>query len=670
MLSMTMFSFLCLEFLIGKPALLAAQFKDVECGTMERLSGAEFARLYVQKNPDVNRIRAADFLKGRTHSEAIEAAIASSRPSNIFAVIVLDSQDWIINRAILLPSNMELEINACKLKLGDGAFDNIIRSAGIKPNPQEPNGPCLSLEPVENIKITGVNGAIIEGTDNPYTAANPKTGVVEKWVGDFFGWRTVGILMAGVQHYEISGFTMQKTHCWAISQEWGCKYGYLHDIVFNTNVKNGDGIDFRNGCSFCFVENISGTTSDDTVACTALNSSVASANSKYIWSMQAMGKDFKSGSDADIHDIVIRNINTTGKHHGVICLATSPKVYNVLIENICEKAASSREACVKIYTGYGTGYERGNLRNIVVNNVVSLGAKYAVMVKAGVKDVLFKNIRQMRKDGAVHSFAGESENLRIEDLDLQQAGIFKTVICEGSYAKHLQGICIDGKGSIFWSFTDVLVKTDADGRVLKQIPVASHHGDLCYRDGKLYVAVNLGKFNDPGGTAADSWVYVYNADDLSEISRNKLPEVIYGAGGMAYRDRNFIIVGGLPDGVEENHVYEYDPDFRFVKRHVINSGYTSRGIQTATFSCGRWWFGCYGKPQVLLKTDENFKLIGKYVFDCSLGITGFSDGSFLVARGIKLPERKLSGRIFLARPDQEKGLIPCDSGFAAIDPEK
>ncbi|OGV63038.1 MAG: hypothetical protein A2283_14795 [Lentisphaerae bacterium RIFOXYA12_FULL_48_11] len=248
--------------------------------------------------------------------------------------------------------------------------------------------------------------------------------------------------------------------------------------------------------------------------------------------------------------------------------------------------------------------------------------------------------------------------------------MFKTVICEGSYAKHLQGICIDGKGSIFWSFTDVLVKTDADGRVLKQIPVASHHGDLCYRDGKLYVAVNLGKFNDPGGTAADSWVYVYNADDLSEISRNKLPEVIYGAGGMAYRDRNFIIVGGLPDGVEENHVYEYDPDFRFVKRHVINSGYTSRGIQTATFSCGRWWFGCYGKPQVLLKTDENFKLIGKYVFDCSLGITGFSDGSFLVARGIKLPERKLSGRIFLARPDQEKGLIPCDSGFAAIDPEK
>jgi hypothetical protein len=380
---------------------------------MAELSGEEFARRYIPENKQISRTRAADFLKGRTHSEAIEAAIASSGCSNTFTVVVLDSQDWIINRAILLPSNTGLEINACKLKLADGVFDNIIRTAGIKPDPRNPNGPCLSLEPVENIKITGVDGAVIEGSDNPYTAANPKTGVVEKWVGDYFGWRTVGILIAGAQHYEISGFTMKKTHCWAISQEWGCKYGYLHDIVFNTDVKNGDGIDFRNGCSFCFVENISGSTSDDTVACTALNSSVASVNSKYIWSMQSMGKDYKNGADADIHDIVIRNINTTGRHHGVICLATSPKVYNILVENVREEVPSSREACVKIYTGYGTGYEKGNLRNIVVNNVVSLGAKYAVMVKAGVRDVLFKNIRQMRKDGTVYSFAGESENLRI-----------------------------------------------------------------------------------------------------------------------------------------------------------------------------------------------------------------------------------------------------------------
>ena len=416
-LSVALGLILALLSLVGGSILHAESFKDVECGPLAKLSKEEFIKLYVPKSTTVNRVKAVDYLKGRTHSEAIEAAIASSKLPGTFAVIVLDSQSWIIDRAILLSSNTELVIDACKLKLADGVFDNIIRAAGIKPNPQDPNGSCLSLEPVENIKITGVNGAVIEGANNPYTAANPKTGVVEKWVGDFFGWRTVGILMSAAQHYEISGFTMQKTHCWAISQDWGCKYGCLHDIVFNTDVKNGDGIDFRNGCSYCLVENISGSTSDDTVACTALNSSVASVNSKYIWTMQSMGKDYKSGADADIHDIVIRNIKTTGKHHGVICLATSPKVYNVMIENVCEEVVSTREACVKIYTGYGTGYEKGNLRNIVVNNVVSLGAKYAVMVKADVKDVWFNNIKQMKKAAAVNSFAGDSENLRITNFE-------------------------------------------------------------------------------------------------------------------------------------------------------------------------------------------------------------------------------------------------------------
>lgn len=46
----------------------------------------------------------------------------------------------------------------------------------------------------------------------------------------------------------------------------------------------------------------------------------------------------------------------------------------------------SREATVKIYTGYGGGYQEGNLRNIVISNVTSLGAAYAVMVSAAVKD--------------------------------------------------------------------------------------------------------------------------------------------------------------------------------------------------------------------------------------------------------------------------------------------
>lgn len=357
-------------------------------------------------------LRAVDFLPGRTPSEAIEAAIASARDPGSATAIVLDTQDWLIDEAVLLPSNVELVIDGCTLKLADGVFDNIIRVAGIEPDAANPNGVCAAVEPTEDFRITGRNGAVIEGADNPYKAANPKTGVVEEWTGDYFGWRTVGILLSRASRYEISGFTMRKTHCWAISQEQ-CSHGHLHDIVFNTEVKNGDGIDFRNGCSFCLVDAISGTTSDDTVACTALNGGYITPESKYIYPMQPMGLD-ATGDAADIHDIVIRNIRTGGRHHGVICLATAPSVYNIVIENVLEEAVSSREACVKIYTGYGSGYRNGNLRNISVTNVVSRGARFAVMVKAAVKDVQFSDIRQLRDDAATHLFEGESENLSID----------------------------------------------------------------------------------------------------------------------------------------------------------------------------------------------------------------------------------------------------------------
>lgn len=225
--------------------------------------------------------------------------------------------------------------------------------------------------------------------------------------------------------------------------------------------------------------------------------------------------------------------------------------------------------------------------------------------------------------------------------------------CEGTYQHHLQGISAD-KEAIYWCFTTQLVKTDLNGRLLKKVPVANHHGDLCFHDSKLYVAVNLGKFNDPKGNA-DSWVYVYNASDLSLIARYETQEVFHGAGGIGIRDGNFFVAGGLPDEVEENYVYEYDGKFTFLKKHIIKSGHTHLGIQTATFANDRWWFGCYGDPKILLVTDADFKLVGRYEYDCSLGIVGLPDGRFLSASGGS--EKGLfTGSVRLAIPDEKAGL--------------
>lgn len=227
--------------------------------------------------------------------------------------------------------------------------------------------------------------------------------------------------------------------------------------------------------------------------------------------------------------------------------------------------------------------------------------------------------------------------------------------CEGSYAKHLQGVCRGDEGALYWCFTDALVKTDASGARLKEIPVASHHGDLCFHEGRVYVAVNLGKFNRPAGEA-DSWVYVYEADDLDFVAKHAVPEVVHGAGGMAWRDGKFFVVGGLPEGIDENYAYEYDAELRFVRRHTIASHYTLMGIQTAAFDGRRWWFGCYGKPKTLLTTAADFSDVRRFEFDAAYGIVPEEGGMLLTARD-RVVEKKHVAKLVACRPDAERGLV-------------
>jgi len=236
------------------------------------------------------------------------------------------------------------------------------------------------------------------------------------------------------------------------------------------------------------------------------------------------------------------------------------------------------------------------------------------------------------------------------------AEVWGSAVCEGAYPRHVQGICTDGQDAIYWSWTDAIVKTDRQGKLLKKVAAPDHQGDLCYHAGKIYVAVNLGKFNQPAGQA-DSWVFVYDAQTLAELSRHAVPDVVHGAGGMAYHDGRFIVIGGLPPGVNENYVYEYDAEWKLVKRHTLDSGYTLMGIQTVEYADGAWWFGCYGKPQVLLRADERFQFTGRWVFNASVGIARIGPNQFLIAENQVKKGVGNTARVHLARAQEGQGIV-------------
>jgi len=215
----------------------------------------------------------------------------------------------------------------------------------------------------------------------------------------------------------------------------------------------------------------------------------------------------------------------------------------------------------------------------------------------------------------------------------------RVVVCPGDYGGHLQGLATDADLNIYWSFTVQLVKTDREGGLLKVVDVPTHHGDLAWVDGKVYVAVNLGRFNEEPGQA-DSWVYVYDAEDLSLLAKHPVQEAVHGAGGMDHRDGAFFVVGGLPEDYGENYVYEYDGDFRFVKRHVVASGHTHLGIQTAAWLDGNWWFGCYEDRLGLLQTDADFQVLGRHDPSFALGIAAWEDGQCLLGASPRTPDGK------------------------------
>lgn len=352
---------------------------------------------------DIDRIQSAVDCAGENNGKAIVPA----KP---------DGSPWLLDRAILLPSHTTLVLQGCYLKLSDRSRDNFIRSAncgmGITDN-----------IPAEDIHIVGEGDVILEGADHPRsTGDGGKTcymntselnwkrsfgtdeGVAgESQQGD---WRNIGILLANVTGFSISGITLKNYHCWGISLE-KCKSGKVADINFIAHQNqmingelqtclNRDGLDLRSGCRDIEIENISGDTGDDIVALTSIVSQNREGGLLARTEVSANSLE----ADNDIKNVTIRNVRGKTKCAMIrlLCSENAP-VHDVSIQGLYDLSHDDdRTGCTLRIGETDTRYcVQGTIYNICVGDVVSNANKCVLMLHS-LKNAHFGTITNNNPD--------------------------------------------------------------------------------------------------------------------------------------------------------------------------------------------------------------------------------------------------------------------------------
>jgi hypothetical protein len=323
--------------------------------------------------------------------------------------IHFDVERLVVSRAILVGSNTTILLEKCAIKQADGTFDNVFRSTNLNPDGNGGQDMPSDIPILENIRIIGDGKSSIIGPD-----ANAVDGNNNPMVGDSYGFRTWQICMTRVRGVEISNIGFTKTRCWCVTFEL-CENVSVHDVAIHSTCKNGDGIDFRTGCKHCEVYNIYGYTTDDLVACTDLATPTANITSAYCsaptWKLWAYLYDNNTSSldieDVNVHDCLFAHDTSysTGGH-GMICLAAyGRKVHHVSVNNFKEypylSANNKTEGLIKIYHGYGSGYNAGDLNAINLNNVKAIASDVTLMVKGGI-------VENVRANKLVNTASGGS----------------------------------------------------------------------------------------------------------------------------------------------------------------------------------------------------------------------------------------------------------------------
>lgn len=202
---------------------------------------------------------------------------------------------------------------------------------------------------------------------------------------------------------------------------------------------------------------------------------------------------------------------------------------------------------------------------------------------------------------------------------------------EGNYPFHLQGVDRNGENEYFWSFTEYIVKTDSNGKVLLRKHLVSaplHLGDLCSRNGYIYVTCT--NIPDYSKDCRGSTIRVYSQKDLSFVMEYPV-SLKFGCDGICTTPEGFAVaIGcGSPNNNEVSQIFEYDGEFNLRKLHEFEHKPTYSAIQCLKrLPNGGYVASLYG---LLILLDGNFKVNERKSIDAGIGIIVENENTLLRA---------------------------------------
>ena len=324
------------------------------------------------------RITPEDF-DGATVAERVKELNKFILASNGgFEVVFAKEKEYLLTEAFKVPSNTNILVDGARIKMSDGIFDNVFRSANVIIDENNPYDAAKKIDGrISNVNIIGKNGAAIAGPTVHYFGAD-RRGAMRTWTGDTFGWRGHLISLTSCDNMNFGGFYISDNNSYSVVVS-DCTFSKFHDIFFNTDELNGDGIDVV--CSHDLeIYNIFGKTQDDTICLSGDSTSSRLGGQpytdKYQYLLNPLGWDFGEGGTYNIyiHDVMTEIY----AGHVLIFLTNKANIYNVTMKHVGSTKGTNPSILFYGKTGvYNPGYTDGAYHNIACYDVFSKQGKAA-----------------------------------------------------------------------------------------------------------------------------------------------------------------------------------------------------------------------------------------------------------------------------------------------------